>query len=573
MSEVEKEQGKEPAVSAPAKKKQSRAGKVVGVIATILLLALLAALLTNSLLTMFMPHYYPTYGGKRMFAIVTDSMEPEIPTGSMIVDTVPVSEDQIQVDTIITFEVLDSKGKVVEVLTHRVKAFGTGEDAGMYLTQGDNAKGQDSFHPRFENIIGIYTGQKVAFWGALVGWLQSTSGVTWIIIIIAFVIIGWGIIEVMNALENRRQKEKAALKKSVTELGNVNLRYDNIREITAVMDVLDMVTDESEKRARRKEIEQRLDAFIAAESIELPQTPETAALLDTLPAPDTPHTLASALRSGATLRQAEDGKTLILTGLSGGKSIRLTPVQTPDGIILVQQGVHLKSDIAPNVESMGATSMPEYPEFFDGTTLKTNVEYPELPAGATVGVDLLNPYAANGETLPAVVGEHLPEKVKSPEELEEERKRREARRLAAQKRRERMRREKAEREAYEKYRESIAEAELKQAAELDLLLNEVKPLTDADIARLNAYRAAQKEKAKEKKAKEKKPATPKTPEQIAAQKERAAAKKAEREAFLNSLSPADRELYLSDERLRKSRAATIRRLKKIERDRKLLEKL
>lgn len=600
MSDIE--QGKNNRLSPPPPKKKSRAGRVVGIITTLILLILLALLLTNSILTLFMPHYYPTFGNKRLFAVVTDSMEPEIPTGSMIVDTVPASADDIQIGSVITFEVIDSKGKVAEVLTHRVVAFGTQEDAGLYLTKGDNAEGQDDFHPSFENIIGVYTGNKCAFLGAFFGWLHSTSGMTWLFIIIAFIIIGWGVIAAVAHIDKRRQKENAALKRSAQELSNVNLRYDNIREITAVLDVLDMVTDNTENRNRRKEIDKRLDDFIAAETIELPQTPETAALLDTLPAPDTPMSLASALRSGATLRQAEDGETLVLTGLSGGRSILLTPVQTPDGIILCQQGVRLKSDLAPNIESIGATSMPEYPEFFEGQPIKKNVEYPELPQPkSALGVELLSRHthpvgaqeqaAALNQAEPklAIAGGGAtdtdavknteekkptsaakPKKQKTPEQLEAERKRRAERKAAAERKREEDRKLREARIVFAKYRTEAAEFELKQTAELRSLISDVSPFTDEDKERLQQYRDEQKRAQKDK---AKKPVKKKTPEQLATQRERALKRKAEREEFLQKLTPVQREIYLSDEKLRKTRAASIRRLKKIEKDRQLLETL
>ncbi len=600
MSESEIEEGKK-GLPAPAPKKKSRAGRVVGIIAVVLLLAILVTLLVNAILTLFMPHYYPTFGNKRLFAVVTDSMTPEIPTGSMIVDTVPEKVEDIQIGTVITFEVVDGNGKVTEVLTHRVVAFGTGEHAGLFLTRGDNAPGEDSFHPSFENIIGIYTGARCPYLGSFFGWLHTTWGMTWMFILVAFIIIIWCIISALGSMDSRRKKENAALKRSAQELSNVNLRYDNIREITAVLDVLDMVTDETDNRSRRKEIEKRLDDFVSAESIELPHNPETAALLDSLPAPDTPLTLASALRSGATLRQAEDGQTLILTGISGGKSILLTPVQTPDGIILCQQGVRLKSDLAPNIENIGVMSMPEYPEFFEGQPIKKNVEYPELPQPKTVGVDLLSPHGTYpAAEMPAIASGKAsevkslesgktdkpsettdktavtekptkPEKPpKTPEQLEAEQKRREARRLARQRKKEEAERLEQTRLAYEKYRENAAQLELKQTEELHDLLNRVTPLNPDDKERIDRIRAEQRLAKKQKPKPAKKP---KTPEQLAAQKERAAARKAEQQAFLDSLSPADRELYLSEQRLAKSRAAAIRRLKRIEADKKLLESL
>ena len=97
------------------------------------------------------------------------------------------------------------------------------------------------------------------------------------------------------------------------------------------------------------------------------------------------------------------------------------------------------------------------------------------------------------------------------------------------------------------------------------LMNETSPLTDDEKARIAEYKAANK--------KEKKPRTPRTPEQRAAAKAAAERRKAEHEAFLNSLTPTDRELYETEQKLNKARAATIKHLRGIANDRKLLEKL
>lgn len=606
-TELEQEKKQLPA---PAKKK-SKAGKVASAIGLCLLVLVFAVLLINAALSLFMPHYYPTFGGKRFFAIVSDSMEPEIPTGSLITTEKPQSEADIEVGTVITFEVVNAKGKVIEVLTHRVVAIGTGDDAGSYITKGDNAKGQDAYHPKYENVVGIYKGQKVGVWGYVIGFLQSAIGVIAIIIILFIIFM---VRMFFSYAEKREEQDKLvtdALKKSAEQLSGVNLRYDNIREITAVMDVLGMVTDEDDSRKARTERDKRLRDFINAESIELPQTPETAAILDSLPAPDTPLTLASALRSGATLRQAEDGQTLILTGISGGKSILLTPVQTPDGIILCQQGVRIRTDLAPNLEDVGETSMPGYPEFFEGMPLKKTVEYPELPQPKSpVGVDMLSPHnsyigkdnAGVLSTPQAIGGASIAEGLNAPEMRKALPEHSEKTEPAAAEKAEptvikpkptpvksdfgdesrallkaleeisEPKTEKADtqdesRRAFAKYREQAAQNELKQIRQLSELLDSVTPIAPEDAERIAEYKKANKTKKKQS-AKSKA-----TPEQLAARKQRAEARKKEQEAFLQSLTDEDREVYLTEQKLSKSRAATIRRLKRIEKDRKILEKI
>ncbi|MDE6201462.1 MAG: hypothetical protein K2M47_06270, partial [Clostridiales bacterium] len=66
---------------------------------------------------------------------------------------------------------------------------------------------------------------------------------------------------------------------------------------------------------------------------------------------------------------------------------------------------------------------------------------------------------------------------------------------------------------------------------------------------------------------------PLTEEQKAKRKAAAERRKQAKEDFLNSLTPEDRELVLSERKLAKSREKSIRKLRRIEEDRKLLNKI
>lgn len=573
--------------------KKSIASTVFKTGGVVILLILLVALLVNAMLSIFKERYYPTFGRYRLFAIVTDSMSPAIPEGNMIVGRVPKSPDEIfagENGSVITFEVRDRDGGIT-LFTHRVVEI-TAD--GVYITKGDNAPEKDKFKTRFEDIVGVYTGDRCGFFGYLFGFLHSAQGVICMLLIMFVIVLAWIVLYYVRRTEERRKLAISALKKGEQSLSSVNLRYDNIHEITAVMDVLSMVTDEPRSRADAKVVRERLQAFINAENIELPQTPETAAILDSLPAPDTPGSLAAALAAGATLRQAEDGQTLVLTTVTGGRNILLTPVQTSSGIVLYQQGVHMRSEIAPNIEDVGIMSMPGNPEFFEGQPLERQVAYPGLPQPkGTFGPSALSPHTAQID--PDVVSPEVTAALSSPVPVGQSR-------LApahdaAQgalptggfadtdaRRREAEMREKADavsapnsyadaatakedasRRAYAQYRETAAQLELRQAEQLSVLLTETSPLSAAEKARIAEYKAANK--------KEKKPSKPRTPEQRAASKAAAEKRKVAQEAFLSSLSPTDRELYETEQKLNRARAAAIKRLRGIANDRKLLEKL
>lgn len=571
---------KDSNVTEPIKKK-SKAGKAFKIGGVTLLLLIFALLVLNSMLVLFKDDYYTTFGRYRLFAIVSDSMEPAIPTGSMIVDEKPEHPADVKAGTVITFKY--NNGTETILITHRVVAVETQDGVTRYITKGDNAKANDAFKPRFSDVVGIYTGKKCGFFGSLFGFFQSPLGVSVLIFCMFIIIVAWVVIWYVNVAESRRKLKVAALKKSAQVLSGVNLRYDNINEITAVMDVLGMVTDEPQSKAESKMVADRLREFIKAESIELPHSPETAAVMDTLPAPDTPNALAAALSAGATLRQAEDGQTLVLTTISGDKNFVLTPVQTSDGVILCQQGVRVRSDLAPNMEDIGITSMPASPEFFEGLPLEKNVEYPELPQPeSALGPEFLlrggatipggTPQLEKAYSSPLIVGGATVAAIAAP--IDEDRpllESRDAQKPPAQKREykptesdERRARE-SSRMAYAQYREASTQLELRQAEQLRVLLNETSPLTQEERSRVEEYRAAHK--------KPKKPKKPQTAEQKAAAKEAAERRKLAQEAFLNALSPEDRELYLTEQKLAKSREAAIRRLKRIAADRKLLEKI
>lgn len=575
-------------------KKRKGAARVFAVIGIALLTVLIFALTVNALLSAFADSYYPTFGDRRLFSVTSDSMDPEIPKGYMIAAKIPTDTGEIRPSTsreskdgtVITYKFKTADGETV-LITHRVvEVISDANGETVYTTRGDNAAEDDPYKPKWRDVVGIYTGRKCAFFGSLFGFLKTGFGISLLLFLLASLAAALFVGKYYAKYGRRKALETAALKKGTQALSNVSLRYDNVHEITAVMDVLGMVTEQPKTRSESKRVAERLNEFIGATNFELPQTPETAAMLDSLPAPDTPASLAAALSVGATLRQAEDGQTLVLTTLSGDKHIMLTPVQTADGIILCQQGVRLRADIAPNLEEIGETSIPTAPDFFIGQPLEKNIIYPELPEpNVPLGPDRLfngkgafdlnipvrqaalsTPVSANvaaAEVLSALPGgavEIAPGVSASPVNI-----------LPPAQERERLPKggvsDSADNAAFTEYRTQSALLELEQAEQLNALLSSAVPLSPDEQAKINEYRTAHKKEGV------KRPSKPLTDEQRAKRKADAERKKADKQAFLDSLDERDRELYFAEQKLIKSRAQTIRRLKRMAADRKLLEKL
>lgn len=197
---------------------------------------LLAALLVNSLLCVFMDHYYPTYGGYRLFAIVSDSMEPEIPTGNMIVGRVPESEGEIEVGTVITYELRQGNGIVL--ITHRVIQIERNDQTGevRYTTRGDNAAGTDAYRPTFDDVVGIFTGNQCGFFGYFFGFLQSPEGAIALMIIALIIILTVLIVHFVNIITIWRNIAYEALQKSGSILHDAeDEKYGVIADVIGIV--------------------------------------------------------------------------------------------------------------------------------------------------------------------------------------------------------------------------------------------------------------------------------------------------------------------------------------------------
>lgn len=230
--------------------------KVLKISGLVLLVGLLVTLIVNALLCVFVDHYYPTFGDVRFFSVVTDSMEDEIMAGEMIVGRVPKSEDEIGVDTVITYEL--TQGNSITLITHRVISVEHAEDGSVYYrTRGDNAPTVDAATPGFNDVVGIYTGEKCGFFGYFFGFLQSTEGAIALIIIALIVALTWIIIHFVNLVRVWRNIAVGALKKSGAILSGTQ-----IDELGTIADVIGIVSKEPVDRTDMKRKDKKLRWFI-----------------------------------------------------------------------------------------------------------------------------------------------------------------------------------------------------------------------------------------------------------------------------------------------------------------------
>lgn len=268
MAEKEKpdrENTTETADGSEVKPKKRKAGKIAAWVLFIFFSCLAVVLLVNALLSVFVPHYYPTFGDKRLFSIVSNSMEPEIPTGSLIVSRKPKSRDEITVGTVITFEVRSDDE--VTLLTHRVVNINTDDEGSVtYVTRGDNAGGVDPVRPSYDDVVGIYTGSKCGGWGYVFGFLQSTEGAIALILIVAILALAYIIVRLVNTVNMWRTVAADALKTSGSMLANSENDGLNV-----IADVIGIAVKEPKDRKEARRKDKKLQWFMKTGS--LPKRP------------------------------------------------------------------------------------------------------------------------------------------------------------------------------------------------------------------------------------------------------------------------------------------------------------
>lgn len=223
-------------------RKSRLAGKIALISGCALLAAVFVLLLVNALLNVFVKSYYPTFGSKRFFAVVTDSMEPEIPQGSLITCFKTKSESDIAVGDVITFE--RKQGNSVTLITHRVTGIVLSDSGASYVTKGDNAPATDAFSPSYSDVVGVYRGGKCGGLGYVIGFLQSSQGAIALILsafTVAVVII---VVRFVNLVNVWRGIAVSALKKS----GDILSESEN-EQIGTIVDVIGIVSkDPNDKK-------------------------------------------------------------------------------------------------------------------------------------------------------------------------------------------------------------------------------------------------------------------------------------------------------------------------------------
>ena len=199
--------------SAPAKRtpeeKSSPLHNALTVVGTILCIILIPILIIN--VTLIVKSYtnkeaVPDVGGWFPLIVLTESMEPEIKAGDIIVCHTTDSEE-IEVGDVISF--FDPAGNGTSIVTHRVIEVLNEGGAPQFRTRGDNNNTDDKLPVDAEDLVGVYR-SRIPGAGHVAMFMQTTTGLIVCVVLPILLLVGYDIVR-RRIYERNKQDDTDAL--------------------------------------------------------------------------------------------------------------------------------------------------------------------------------------------------------------------------------------------------------------------------------------------------------------------------------------------------------------------------
>jgi signal peptidase len=191
---------------------------VLNAIALLMCVVLVPALILN--ITLIVKSYFgnetvPSFGGYMPLIVLTDSMEPVMESGDLMIAQA-VGAEEIEVGDIIAFT--DPAGNGKSIVSHRVTSITQTEDGLAFTTKGDANNTEDAMAVSESDLIGTYVAA-IPEAGRIALFMQSSTGIIICVIIPLFVLVGYDMIR--RALyERKRRANRDALLKELEALRN-----------------------------------------------------------------------------------------------------------------------------------------------------------------------------------------------------------------------------------------------------------------------------------------------------------------------------------------------------------------
>jgi len=199
----------------------------------------------------------PIPGGFKVYTVLTGSMEPAVPTGSLILTRTGIPAEKISVGDIATFKSPRSDDVLI---THRIaEVIGEGEGL-RFITRGDANGAVDPWEVRAGNIEGIYR-QHVPYVGFALEFAKTPMGLLLLVILPTVLIAASELRQIVRVLVERQLNQIA-----------VSYGYDNFTAL------LQSVSQRAKRPVRRVAQAIRRQARVTPESLPMVKNEVPAAI-------------------------------------------------------------------------------------------------------------------------------------------------------------------------------------------------------------------------------------------------------------------------------------------------------
>ena len=189
--------------AAPMDRKQ-KISTIVGIVLCVLLIPILVincTLIVKSLVS----DDVPSIGGRIPLIVLTESMEPDIMAGDLIVCHV-LDKDEIKSlkkGDVISF--FDPAGNGTSIVTHEIYEDPYTKDGKLYFTtKGTNNNTEDKMPVCEDDLVGLYKGGRLGGIGHVAMFMQSTAGLIICIFVPLAALVGF---ELYRAKKKDKVKE------------------------------------------------------------------------------------------------------------------------------------------------------------------------------------------------------------------------------------------------------------------------------------------------------------------------------------------------------------------------------
>ena len=191
------------------KEKTSTSHKIFSIIGIVLCIILIPILIINITLIIksnIGKDEVPSVGGYFPMIVLTDSMNPDIKSGDLIICHT-IDAGTIKENDIISF--FDPAGSGSAIVTHRVVEIVNEDGRLFFKTKGDNNNTADKDLVPAENLVGIYK-TRIAKAGNIAMFMQTTTGLIVCVVLPVILLVGYDIIR-RRAYEKKNRTDTDAL--------------------------------------------------------------------------------------------------------------------------------------------------------------------------------------------------------------------------------------------------------------------------------------------------------------------------------------------------------------------------